>query len=68
MSLSSLSQKLKANSLVLFEVGEANEGQLISHKGLRLGKRLHVAFVIFNLVKIAGVYVAAELRNHRGDG
>lgn len=55
------------NLLVFFEVSEANKGQLISHKGLRSGECLHIAFVIFNLIKIAGVYVTTELWDHRGN-
>lgn len=55
------------NLLVFFEVSEANKGQLISHKGLRSGECLYIAFVVFDLVKIAGVYVAAELWDHRGN-
>lgn len=55
------------HSLVFFEVSEANKGQLVSHKGLGSGECLHIAFVIFDLVKIAGVYVAAELWDHRGN-
>lgn len=53
--------------LVLFEVSEANKGQLISHKGLRSGECLYIAFVIFDLIKVAGVYVTAELWDHRGN-
>lgn len=53
--------------LVLFEVAEANKWQLISDESLRCGECFDVAFVIFDLVKIAGVYVAAQLRDHRGD-
>lgn len=55
------------NLLVLFEVSEANKGQLISHKGLRSGECLYIAFVVFNLIKVAGVYVTAELWDHRGN-
>lgn len=55
------------NLLVLFEVSEANKGQLISHKGLRSGECLYIAFVVFDLIKVAGVYVTAELWDHRGN-
>lgn len=55
------------NLLVFFEVREANKGQLISHKGLRRGECFYITFVIFNLIKIAGVYVTAQLRDHRGN-
>lgn len=55
------------NLLVLFEVSEANKGQLISHKGLRSGECLYIAFVVFNLIKVASVYVTAELWDHRGN-
>lgn len=53
--------------LVFFEVREANKGQLISHKSLWRGECFYVAFVIFNLIKVAGVYVAAQLWDHRGN-
>lgn len=55
------------NLLIFFEVGETNKRQLISHKGLGCGECLYIAFVIFNLIKIAGVYVTAELWDHGGN-
>lgn len=59
-------RKTDSDSLVFFEVSEANKGELVSDEGLRFGERLHVAFVIFNLVEVTGVYVTAQLRDHGG--
>lgn len=55
------------NLLIFFEVSEANKWQLISHKGFGCGECLYIAFVIFYLIKIAGVYVTAELWDHGGN-
>lgn len=54
--------------LVFFKVSKANKRQLISNESLRCGESFHIAFVFFNLVKIAGVYVTAELWDHGCDG
>lgn len=55
------------NLLVFFKVCEANERQLISNKGLRCGECFNIAFVIFNLIKIAGIYVTAQLWDNRSN-
>lgn len=65
--LEPMSKNKGDNLLVLFEVSEANKGQLISHKGLRSGECLYIAFVVFDLIEVAGVYVTAELWDHRGN-
>jgi len=61
-------ERTAADSLVVFEIGEADKGQLVPDVGLRSGERFHVALVVFDLVEIAGVYVTAQLWDHRGDG
>lgn len=53
--------------LVFFKVCEANKGQLISNEGLRCGECFDIAFVIFNLIKITGIYVTAQLWDHRSN-
>ena len=52
------------NVLVSTVVGEAHEGELVANKGLWCGEGLLLPAVLLDVVKVAGVDVAAELRHH----
>ena len=55
-----------ADSLVAAVIGEAHKGELVSHEGLWYGEGLLVAAVLLDVVEVAGVDVAAQLRHHGG--
>lgn len=57
-------ERVKPNSLVFFEISEADEWELVSHKGFGRREGLDVSFIIFYVVKVTGVDVAVELRHH----
>lgn len=52
--------------LVFFKVGEPHEGKLIANEGFGCRKGLNFSFILLYLIKITGVYVTAQLWNHRG--
>lgn len=55
-----------ANILLVAVVGEANKGELVAHEGLWYRKRLFFPSVLFDVIKVTGVNVAAQLRHNWG--
>ncbi|TNN67573.1 hypothetical protein EYF80_022246 [Liparis tanakae] len=55
-----------ADLLLTAVVGEAHEGELVAHKGLRYGEGLLLSPVLLDVVEVAGVDVTAQLGHDWG--
>lgn len=55
-----------ANILLVAVVREANKGELVAHEGLWYWERLFLPSVLLDVIEVAGVNVAAQLRHNWG--